>query len=193
MATHSSVLTPRIPGTAEPGGLLSMGSHRVGHYWSDLAAAADFCNPILEVINTTSAIHHWSHRLTDTVWKGTAWRYENQEARIGAHLGAWLPQVQIVLFGLLFHRKSIIKAGELPKGWQMDSRWTLALRTKGPDELNIALCFWNPKERRHCMRTNCPCCSVMNHSLRNHLGMQEGKKRSKPICTTWTNSIQLKR
>jgi len=29
-----------IPGTAEPGGLLSMGSHRVGHNWSDLAAAA---------------------------------------------------------------------------------------------------------------------------------------------------------
>ena len=31
MATHSSVLTWRIPGTVEPGGLLSMGSHRVGH------------------------------------------------------------------------------------------------------------------------------------------------------------------
>ena len=31
MATHSSVLAWRIPGTAEPGGLLSMGSHRIGH------------------------------------------------------------------------------------------------------------------------------------------------------------------
>ena len=40
MATHSSVLAWRIPGTAEPGGLLSMGSHRVRHDWSDLAAAA---------------------------------------------------------------------------------------------------------------------------------------------------------
>ena len=39
MATHSSVLAWRIPGTAEPGGLPSMGSHRVGHDWSDLAAA----------------------------------------------------------------------------------------------------------------------------------------------------------
>ena len=37
MATHSSVLAWRIPGTGEPGGLLSMGSHRVGHDWSDLA------------------------------------------------------------------------------------------------------------------------------------------------------------
>ena len=38
--THSSVLALRIPGTGEPGGLLSVGSHRVGHDWSDLAAAA---------------------------------------------------------------------------------------------------------------------------------------------------------
>ena len=40
MATHSSVLAWRVPGTGEPGGLPSMGSHRVGHNWSDLAAAA---------------------------------------------------------------------------------------------------------------------------------------------------------
>ena len=40
MATHSSVLAWRIPGTGEPGGLPSMGSHRVGHEWSDLAPAA---------------------------------------------------------------------------------------------------------------------------------------------------------
>ena len=40
MATHSSVLAWRIPGMGKPGGLPSMGSHRVGHNWSDLAAAA---------------------------------------------------------------------------------------------------------------------------------------------------------
>ena len=40
MAAHCSVLAWRIPGTGEPGGLPSMGSHRVGHDWSDLAAAA---------------------------------------------------------------------------------------------------------------------------------------------------------
>ena len=39
MAAHSSVLAWRIPGTGEPGGLPSMGLHRVGHDWSDLAAA----------------------------------------------------------------------------------------------------------------------------------------------------------
>ena len=40
MATHSSVLAWRIPGTGERGGLPSMGLHRVGHDWSDLAAVA---------------------------------------------------------------------------------------------------------------------------------------------------------
>ena len=40
MAPHSSILVWRIPGMGEPGGLSSMGSHRVGHDWSDLAAAA---------------------------------------------------------------------------------------------------------------------------------------------------------
>ena len=40
MATHSSVLPWRIPGMGEPGGLPSVGSHRVGHDCSNLAAAA---------------------------------------------------------------------------------------------------------------------------------------------------------
>ena len=40
MATHSSVLAWRIPGTGAPVGLPYMGSHRVGHNWSDLAAVA---------------------------------------------------------------------------------------------------------------------------------------------------------
>ena len=41
MATHSSILAWRIPGTGEAGGLPFMGSRRVGHDWSSLAAAAD--------------------------------------------------------------------------------------------------------------------------------------------------------
>ena len=41
IAAHSSILAWRIPGTGEPGGLPSMGSHRVRHDWSDLAAATD--------------------------------------------------------------------------------------------------------------------------------------------------------
>ena len=51
MATHSSVLAWRIPGTGEPGGLPSMGLHRVGHDWSGSAAAVVFslCNLGYEV------------------------------------------------------------------------------------------------------------------------------------------------
>ena len=40
MATHSSILAWKIPGMGEPGGLPSMGSHKVGHDQSDLTAAA---------------------------------------------------------------------------------------------------------------------------------------------------------
>ena len=49
MATHSSVLAWRIPGTGEPGELPSMGSRGVRHDWSDLAAAAQY-------IMTTSVV-----------------------------------------------------------------------------------------------------------------------------------------
>ena len=51
MAIHSSVLAWRIPETGEPGGLPSLGSHRVGHDWSDLAAAAAAisCSPLIRL------------------------------------------------------------------------------------------------------------------------------------------------
>ena len=48
MTIHSSVLAWRIPGTREPGGLPSMGSHRVGHNWSNWAAAAATMQKMLE-------------------------------------------------------------------------------------------------------------------------------------------------
>ena len=54
MATHSSVLAWRIPGTGEPGGLLSMGSYRVRHDWSDLAAVA--VNKLYDIHTTGNII-----------------------------------------------------------------------------------------------------------------------------------------
>ena len=53
MATHPNVLAWRIPGTGGPGGLPSLGSHGVGHDWSDSAAAAaagDYWAPALQLI-----------------------------------------------------------------------------------------------------------------------------------------------
>ena len=63
MATHFSVLAWRIPETVEPGGLPSMGSHRVGHDWSILAAAAAasvmrFRNGWLETIPSVNSSPH---------------------------------------------------------------------------------------------------------------------------------------
>ena len=64
IATYSSVLAWRIPGTGEPGGLLSMGSHKVGHDWSDLAAAAAYYVSISFtnncIVSTKWMYHHWS-------------------------------------------------------------------------------------------------------------------------------------
>ena len=54
MATHSGVLAWRIPGTGEPGGLPSLGSHRVRHNWSDLAAAKTLQGDIFSFIKGTS-------------------------------------------------------------------------------------------------------------------------------------------
>ena len=69
MATHSSVLAWRIPGMGEPGGLLSMGSHRVGHDWSDLAAAAAAAMSNMENLRP---LQHHDASLVKEVW--TIWQ-----------------------------------------------------------------------------------------------------------------------
>ena len=72
MATHSSVLALRIPGTGEPGGLPSMGSHRVGHDWSDLAAAA--------------AAFHRLYLQLNHAWKlGLLWCFSDQKSRVSLY------------------------------------------------------------------------------------------------------------
>ena len=62
MTVHSRILAWRIPGMAEPGGLPSMGSHRVGHDWSDLAAAAAEARcgkcSLLHILPSSCLIHH---------------------------------------------------------------------------------------------------------------------------------------
>jgi len=70
-ATHSSVLAWRIPGTGEPGGLLSMGSHRVGYDWRDLAAAAaalptwSTCSCLLSMPQCVCFFSYWFVDLPD--------------------------------------------------------------------------------------------------------------------------------
>ena len=66
MATHSSVLAWRIPGTGEPGGLLSLGSHKFGHNWSDLAAAVFHCMYISVQYSSVQSLR--CVRLSATSW-----------------------------------------------------------------------------------------------------------------------------
>ena len=73
MATHSSVLAWRIPGTGEPAGLPSVGSHRVGHDWSDLAAAVSPDN--------SNAIGPRT-----TVWETAHWVYCQECQHFQSHL-----------------------------------------------------------------------------------------------------------
>ena len=68
MATHPSIAW-RIPGTGKPGGLPSMGSHRVGHSWSDLAAAAErLTQQICQKMAFCSVwLFTWSHAWHPTI------------------------------------------------------------------------------------------------------------------------------
>ena len=66
----SSILAWRIPGTEEPVGLLSMGSHRVGHDWRDLAAAVAAVHILLKssLRILTNALLMWKERYCVVVW-----------------------------------------------------------------------------------------------------------------------------
>ena len=63
MATHSSVLAWRIPGTGEPGGLPSMGSHRVGHDRSDLVVVVVILHCVYIPYLLCSFLCQWRFRL----------------------------------------------------------------------------------------------------------------------------------
>ena len=67
MATHCSTLAWRIPGTEEPRGLPSMGSHRVGHHWSDLAAAAG------ETLATRQVLFLLNFAIPDSKYPSPPW------------------------------------------------------------------------------------------------------------------------
>ena len=85
--SHSSTLAWKIPWMKEPGGLPSLGSHRVGHDWSDLAAAAaaaaEFCQENALVIANTLFKQHKRRSYT---WTSADGQYRNQ---IDYNLWGW--------------------------------------------------------------------------------------------------------
>ena len=79
MATHSSILAWRIPGMGEPGELASMGSHRVGHDWRDLAAAV-----AAAALGQFGLINDNTHTLTSIYsFPSTTWIFLSQSNEIG--------------------------------------------------------------------------------------------------------------
>ena len=86
-ATHSSVLAWRIPGIGEPGGLPSMGSHRVGHDWSNLAVAAAERNeeaPVIEGCAGHLGHLSWQQFEKRIKWS-RAWKSEDQLENYSSH------------------------------------------------------------------------------------------------------------
>ena len=65
LETNSTILAWRIPGTVEPGGLLSMGSHRVGHDWTDLATAGAHVSKVMLKILQVRLQQYMNHELPD--------------------------------------------------------------------------------------------------------------------------------
>ena len=106
MATHSSVLAWRIPGTGEPGGLPSMGSHRVGHNWSDLAAAA-LCIHIFV---------HSSHIPSLFILLPYCWSDIIYSLILKNQIRLWAPQVVLVVKNPPANAGDIRNAGSVP-GW----------------------------------------------------------------------------
>jgi len=79
LISHSSVLAWRIPGIGEPGGLLSMGLHRVGHDWSDLAAATAHASKVMLKILQARFQQYVNNELPDVqaeFIKGRGTRYQ---------------------------------------------------------------------------------------------------------------------
>ena len=111
MAAHSSVIAWRIPGTGEPGGLPSLGSHRVRHHWSDLAAAGRIgywkvwgfflgrwkCSGISGNGYTTLQIY----------WKLLSYTLEN-----------WENEFYVMSIWLQFFRRNESKVSESPSGFK---------------------------------------------------------------------------
>ena len=142
MATHSSVLAWRIPGTGKPGGLPSLGSHRVGHDWSDLAAAAILTAYISVTSKVRSAggvgLHHsyprghfrrYASDLSDSLTP-LLWRSVTLTAEIGKRVDiqSWihfrflplaLPANRMTVSALLFHLASTCESEAKPGFWRM--------------------------------------------------------------------------
>ena len=115
MSTHSSGLAWRLPGTAEPGGLPSMGSHRVRHDWSHLAAAA------AKPLDVRKAGRLWSWHYIVNTW-GPIWILNQMEGSISIlilfplknfMLSLWLKDIWNRKFGVEYFKGHLWSNGHI--------------------------------------------------------------------------------
>ena len=114
MATHSSVLAWRIPGMGKPGGLPSMGLHRVGHDWSDLAAAAIFsknCHFISHCEKELNGLCFFSHREALSRVLKIQQQTRKSPSSEGAYILAWGGHKQTVITYDAFYGKHCLRRG----------------------------------------------------------------------------------
>ena len=138
MATHSSVLAWRIPGTVEPGGLPSMGSHWVGHDWSDLAAAVKaMVFPVVMYGCESWTVKKAEHRRIDAFelwcWRRhlrVPWtaRRSNQsilkEISPGCSLEGMMLKLKLQFFGYLMQRVDSLKDSDAGRDWGQEDKGT---------------------------------------------------------------------
>ena len=135
MVTHSSVLAWRIPGTGEPGGLPSMGSHRVGHNWSDLAVAAAHASKVNAQNSPSQASEYVNRELPDVQagfrkGRGTrdqianiCWIMKKQESSRKTSSSAWLTMPKPWTAWIT------INCGKFWKKWEYQTTWPASWET----------------------------------------------------------------
>ena len=128
-ATHSSVLVWRIPGMVEPGGLSSMGSHRVGHDWSDLAAAAAHSTKVMLKILQARLQQYMNRELPDVqagFRKGGTQRL-NCRHPLDHQKGKRVPEQHLLLFfdyAKAFDCVITTNCGKFFKRWEYQTTWS---------------------------------------------------------------------
>ena len=138
--SHSSVLAWRIPGTGEPGGLPSMGLHRVGHDWSDLAGWYRHLDRL--------CMHAKSLQSCPTLydpmdWSPPPWSFPGKNTGVGDHFllqGIFLTQ-GLNLSLLCFLDQQVGSLPLVPPGWTYQS----GLNCQGQNRWHLVE-LWGPQE-----------------------------------------------
>ena len=171
MATHSSVLAWRIPGTVEPDGLPSTGLHRVGHDWSDLAAAA-------EELNTYNRVWYDNEmmgpglNLLDKKKKKSSFKPEFISRMYLDHLKRVSKYLHLLIELVISENGDIPSHLNPPRLWRKQERWRRALRK----------CSLHGGKKRPCGPPPDSQCAVYTQGRVEKGGCQTPLKSMRMVC-----------